>query len=139
VCPFAAAAAAAVIATSGRSAVADPADQLELNERCATRLSIAMLGKSPDPGLFTSPSPQASVDAMLTSADFYERFARFINAAFNPTPGTTPDEDAAYFMAKKVLAEGRPWADMFVGNSASRTARSSTIPTASVTSAAPRG
>lgn len=114
VCPLVGVVAGMSLA-SGRTASADTADKTELNERCATRLSIALLGRSPDATLFASATPQASVNGMLLSQDFIERFSRFVNARFNPTPGVTQDEDAAYFMAKRVLAEGKPWQDMFVG------------------------
>jgi hypothetical protein len=66
-------------------------------------------------GTLVSTDPQAAVDTMLQSPDFVERFSRFINAHFNPTPGMTADEDASYFMAKKIIGEAKPWDQMFVG------------------------
>lgn len=106
---------AAGVASSGRHAKADAASDQELRERCATRLSIALLGKSADATLLASANPQASVDALLQSPDFVERFSRFINAKYNPTPGMTQDEDASYFMAKKIIGEVKTWDQMFLG------------------------
>src|SRR5687768_14621437 len=40
------------------------ADKAEVNERCAIRLAIALVGKSPEDGQLTSANPQAAVDAM---------------------------------------------------------------------------
>src|SRR5258706_10670640 len=83
----------------------------ELNQRCATRLSGVLLGKTPTSALLTSTSPQGQVDAMLTNADFIEKFSRWVNAHFNRDVGDTAPEDASYFMAKYVLANNRPWKD----------------------------
>ena len=94
---------------------AQAAMNADQSERCATRLSIAMLGKSPSTALMTNTAPQTDIDAMLTSADFQERFARFINATFNDDPGMTAAEDSAYYLAKYVLQNNRPWKDMFIG------------------------
>lgn len=87
----------------------------EKTERCATRLSIALLGKSPVAALMTNADPQSQIDAMLTSVDFQERFARFTNATFNDDPGATPSEDSAYFLAKHVLTNNLTWDQMFLG------------------------
>lgn len=87
-----------------------------LKERCATRLAIAFTGKSADPTLFSSPNPQAGVAALLASPQFHERFARFVNSEFNAEAGTKPGEDAAYTLAKHVMADGKlPWREMFLG------------------------
>ncbi len=84
-------------------------------ERCAIRLSVALHGKSPASTLLTSQDPQSSVDQMLASPDFIERFSRFVNATFNDEPGQNTAEDAAYHMAKYVLQNNRPWEEMFLG------------------------
>ncbi len=105
-------AAAAVLARPVQAENADPA---ELKERCATRLSIAFLGKAPSSQLMTATNPQDQVDALLADADFQDRFARFINAEFNPDPGANVPEDASYTLAKYVMVNKRPWKDMFVG------------------------
>src|SRR4051812_45313793 len=76
------------------SAAAQTVDA-EKTERCATRLSISLLGKSPVTALFGDANPQSQVDAMLTTGDFQERFSRFVNASFNDNPGATAAEDAA--------------------------------------------
>src|SRR5438477_5179946 len=89
-----------------------PADQAE---RCATRLSIAITGKSPTTALFTNANPQSQANALINSADFQERFARFVNAEFNDDPAPTAVEDAAYYLAKYVLTNNLKWSDMFVG------------------------
>ncbi|MGQ0504555.1 MAG: hypothetical protein ACT4TC_04490, partial [Myxococcaceae bacterium] len=86
-----------------------------VKERCATRLSVAVLGRSPAAALVSSADPQSTVEQMLTTADFQERFSRFINATFNNDPGATPEEDSAYYLTKYVLTNNRPWKDMFVG------------------------
>jgi hypothetical protein len=59
--------------------------------------------------------PQSEVDSMLGDARFEERFATFVNAQFDPMPGMTPQEDAAYWLAKYVLQNNRPWKELFVG------------------------
>jgi hypothetical protein len=85
------------------------------NERCATRLSVAFLGKSPTAAMTSAADPKSTVDQMLTSADFIERFSRFINASFNPDPGDRPELDSAYYMTKYILQNNKPWKEMFVG------------------------
>jgi hypothetical protein len=87
----------------------------EKNERCATRVSIALLGKTATPELLASDNPQSAVDAMLSDAAFIERFARFVNSQFNADPGDTAEEDSAYTLAKYVLEQKKPWKEMFVG------------------------
>lgn len=87
----------------------------EFRQRCATRLSATLLGKSPSSTLLAATDPQQSVDAMLQSADFIDRFSRYINASYNPDPGETPAEDATYFLARHILQNGRPWKEMFIG------------------------
>jgi hypothetical protein len=89
--------------------------QTEARDRCATRLSASLLGQSPTAALLASSNPQTSVDAMIATPAFQEKFARFINAKFNVDPGETPAEDATYFLAKHVLQNNRPWSDMFLG------------------------
>ncbi len=84
-------------------------------ERCATRLSISLLGKSPVSALMSSADPQTQIDAMLQSADFQERFARFVNATFNDDPGANSAEDPAYYLTKYVLANNLTWDQMFLG------------------------
>ena len=107
--------AAASAATAPGAAHADGGDPTEARERCATRLSIAILGESAAPNLMTSADPQAQVDALLGDAKFQERFARFVNAQFNDDPGQKPGEDAVYYLAKYVLQNDKPWKDLFIG------------------------
>lgn len=85
------------------------------SERCATRLSIALTGRAPATALMSNPTPQAEANALINSAEFQERFSRFINASFNDDPGATAVEDAPYYMAKYVLANNLKWEDMFIG------------------------
>lgn len=87
----------------------------EARARCAIRLSAALLGKSPTSTLLSSTDPQANVDAMLTSADFIERFSRFANARMNRDPGDAPAEDATYYLVRHVLQNRLPWREVFVG------------------------
>jgi hypothetical protein len=108
-------AAGAVVAAVGKKARAGGPSTAALNERCATRLSIAILGTSPAADLMASPDPKQAIDAMLKSPDFQERFARFINTQFNDAPGGTMLEDAPYYVALRVLGDGVPWSQMFLG------------------------
>jgi hypothetical protein len=94
--------------------VGGPVDP-ERPERCAVRLAIALTGKSPGAALLSSGNPQLEVDALLATDAFIERFARFINSSFNDTPGANSVDDAAYHLSKHVLANGKPWRDVFVG------------------------
>ena len=105
----------ALVAASGRPAVAADANKAQFNARCATRLSIAILGKTADPTLASAPDPQATVDQMLVNPAFYERFARFVNAKFNSGPGAAQTDDAVYYLAKYVLTNDKPWKDLFLG------------------------
>jgi hypothetical protein len=87
----------------------------EFRERCATRLSAAILGQTATAALITQANPQTSVDAMIATPVFQEKFSRFINAKFNVDPGAVPAEDASYYLAKYVLQNNKPWSDMFIG------------------------
>jgi len=109
-------AAGAALATGGRArAEGSEADQAEANERCAIRLSIALVGKSADATLLASPSPQSAVDAMVATPEFAERYARFINSEFNGGPAPSATEDPVYYLAKHVITEKKPWSELFVG------------------------
>lgn len=90
-----------------RSVEAD-SDTAAARERCSTRLSIALLGKSP-----TAPVAQSDVDALVRDPAFIERLARYANRRFNPEPGATVEEDASYTFAKDVLERDLPWRDTF--------------------------
>lgn len=103
-----------LVAAVSTTAFAQAADALK-TERCATRVAVSLVGKAPSTALLSSADPQSQVDTMVTSADFQERFSRFINATFNDTPGQTVADDAAYHMAKYVLANNLKWEDMFIG------------------------
>jgi hypothetical protein len=95
---------------------ADATDEaLAAHERCATRLSIALLGQTASASLMASPNPTDAVESMLADPAFVERFATFINAQFNPEPGQTLADDASYTLAKYVLTNNRPWHEMFDG------------------------
>ena len=107
--------AGAVAVGGSKSAHATGEDKTELDQRCATRLSIAMLGASPTATFFATPNPQGAVDPMLTSPAFIERFSRFVNATFNSGPGALQTDDAVYFLTKYVLANAKPWTDLFIG------------------------
>jgi hypothetical protein len=105
------------LSSSPRSAVADEstADQAEHTERCATRLFTAMVGEGATADALASTNPQTFFDTLVKDARFQERFARFINSQFNRVPGTTPSEDASYYMTKYVLTNNKVWSEMFVG------------------------
>ena len=96
-------------------AAADNPDPAEATERCATRLSVAILGKSPSAALLGGSGPQAQVDAMLEDPAFVERFSSFLNGRFNSQPGTAPDKDSAYFLTRYVLDKKLPYKEIFVG------------------------
>jgi hypothetical protein len=89
-----------------------PADKAE---RCATRLSISLLGKSASTTFIANPDPQSQVDQMLASPDFIERFSRFANSQMNDDPADLPEADSAYYLTKYVLTNNRPWSDLFLG------------------------
>ena len=104
------------LAKPQRAHADDEAAAAEKRERCATRISVALLGKSATPELLAATNPQDSVDGLLADPAFVERFARFTNAQFNDEPGEGVAEDASYTLAKFVLSNGKlPWKDMFVG------------------------
>lgn len=87
----------------------------DARERCATRLSAALLGRAPSSTLLSAADPQSQVDAMIATPEFQEKFARFVNARFNPDPGDVVAEDASYWLAKYVLVNNRPWRELFNG------------------------
>jgi len=97
------------------AAADDTGDESEHNERCATRLSIALLGDGASDELLASTDPKSQVDRLVADPRFVERFASFVNAEFNTGPGQKPTEDAAYYLAKYVLSSGKPWKETFVG------------------------
>ena len=108
-------AAIAGLGLAGKSAHADGGDPTEARERCATRVSIAFLGTSPDQALLTAADPQASIDTMVSDPVFQDRFARFVNAQFNDDVAVKPGDDAVYYLAKYVLTNNKPWKDLFLG------------------------
>ena len=91
------------------------ADKKELSERCAVRLSMALVGDSPDATLASSPDPQSAVDAMVQSPAYMERFARFINSEVSGSPSEAPGNDPVYYLAHHVLTQNKPWSDLFIG------------------------
>ena len=109
-------AAGAALAT-GKPANAEggEADKAEQNERCGIRLAIALNGKSADAALLASADPQTSVDALIAKPEFADRFARFVNSEFNGGPATTAAEDPVYFLAQHVIAQNKPWSELFLG------------------------
>lgn len=114
---FAIALTAAGLSGLGRKAHADADAEgaKERNERCATRLSIGLLGKSPSAALLANADPQSTVDGMLDEWAFVDRFSRFLNATFNAAPGDVKAADAPYYLAVKILGEKKPYKDLFVG------------------------
>jgi hypothetical protein len=110
---FAPAVALASLATMARSAKA-PLEDAE-RARCATRLSIALTGRPATPELLANADPQSQVDALLASPAFVDQFARFTNSKLNDEPGMAPADDAAFFLAKYILENGKPWRELFDG------------------------
>jgi hypothetical protein len=115
----------AALVSSRSTAHAEDAteDKAERNERCAVRISMALLGDSPAPELATSSDPQAGIDAMVRTPVFIERFARFINSEVSGTPSDKPGDDPVYFLAHHVLTQDKPWSDLFIGRIRSRRRR----------------
>jgi hypothetical protein len=106
---------AALVTRRSAHAEGAEADRAELNERCAVRLSIALLGKSPDEAQLGDPDPQADVGEMVARPEFAERFARFTNSELNGGPIANASDDPIYWLAKHVIAQNRPWSDLFLG------------------------
>jgi len=107
---------ASALLAAGKGHAEDGADdKAEANERCATRLSIALVGKSADSALLTNADPQSAVDAMVGTPEFNERFSRYINSEFNGGPGMTAADDPVYYLSKYILENKKPWTDMFIG------------------------
>ncbi len=116
VAPAVAACAALALGSRGAHAEDSAADRAETNERCANRLSIALVGKSADATLFSAADPQSSVDALLQSPAFADQLASFINSRFNGGPATDAKSDTVYWLAKYIVTNGKPWSDLFVGS-----------------------
>ena len=112
-----AAAGALALFTGSRSAHAEDAtaDRAELAERCSVRLSMALLGESPDEDLLANPDPQSEVDAMIKTPTFRQRFASFINSELSGTPSDSASNDPVYHLAHYVLTQNKPWSELFVG------------------------
>lgn len=94
---------------------ADDPDIAARTERCATRLSIALLGESPSPALRSAGDPQSEVTELVRAPAFRDKVARFVNATYNRDPGRRPAEDAPYWLTLHILERGRPWRELFVG------------------------
>ena len=107
---------ALVTGPSGAHAEGSAADKAEANERCAIRISIALEGKSADPALLASSDPQSAIDGMLSTPEFADRYARFINSEFNGGPSTSAADDPVYYLALHVLTQKKPWTELFIGS-----------------------
>jgi hypothetical protein len=103
-----------VVPLVGLAQPAAPPTPLDAS-RCAVKLALTLTGKSPSAQILASANPQLHVDALLGSADFIERFSRFINARFNDDPGETAGEDAPFYVARHVLTNQLPWRSLFIG------------------------
>ncbi len=113
--PLALAVAALLGASYERPVLAEGEGDAARRERCATRLSIALVGRSATPASIAEANPQDGVDALIADPAFVDRFARYANRELNPEPGQTAAEDATYTLAKHVLEQKKPWKEMFVG------------------------
>lgn len=109
------AAGAALLTKTNAHADGAEDDAAEQRERCAVRLSMALIGASPSSALLSSADPQSMVDNLVKSGEFNDRFASFINSEMSKTPGETAANDPVYALAKYVLAQNKPWTDLFVG------------------------
>lgn len=103
------------VALASRGVRADDVDVAAKNETCAMRLSIAIMGETPNATLLASGDPQSEVPVLLKSEQFREKFARFINATYNRNPADEPGGDAPYYLTKHILEQGKPWKDLFLG------------------------
>jgi len=101
--------------TSTNESTPPPGPLPPLTKRCATRLSIALAGKSPSATLLASTDLAGAIDTLVASADFAERFARFTNAELNDAPAASASVDPIYYLAKHVITNDKPWSDLFVG------------------------
>jgi len=99
----------------GAHAEGAEADAAEQRERCAVRLSVALTGVSPEASLLASSNPQGEVDNLVNTPAFADRFARFINSEFNGGPALSATEDPVYFLAHYIVANRKPWSELFVG------------------------
>ena len=106
---------AALVTRKSAHAEDAAADKAELNERCSVRLSMALLGASPDASLLSSSDPLAAVDGMIATPAFQERFARFINSELSGGPVENPANDPVYWLAHHVITQNKPWSDLFIG------------------------
>lgn len=78
-------------------------------------MAVAFTGKSPSDALLAAPDPQAQVETLLSSPDFYERYASFINRSFLKSAGPDPQSEAPYWLSLRILNENKPWKDLFLG------------------------
>ena len=102
-------------AAAAHSTSRDDGDPEQARTRCATRLSLALTGQSPDAELLAADDPQEHVDRLLASPAFINSFARFVNSQLNVEPGEVPAEDATYYLARHILQQDRPWHELFDG------------------------
>lgn len=105
----------AALASGQHRANADTPDADGARFRCATRLSITLLGQTADPTLVASPAPLDAVPQMVLTPAFSDRYASFVNARFNGGPPETIDQEVIYYLAKYVIDNDKPWKDLFVG------------------------
>ncbi len=87
----------------------------EGKQRCSIRVNASLTKQLPTAELLKAANPKANVDALLVSPAFIESFSSFINSSFNEEPGATPSLDTPYHLAKFVLTNKKPWADVFTG------------------------
>jgi hypothetical protein len=97
------------------SAAASAQLSAQQRARCATRLSINVLGTAPSSTLLSAANPQTQVDAMLVDPVFIERFASFINSKFN-SEASFPGYEPNYYLAQLILTNNKPWKDLFTGH-----------------------
>lgn len=101
---------------SHRSASAEGSEADNARLRCASRLSITLLGENASSALTSASNPLDSVDAMVETPAFSDRFSSFINAKFNGGPAETIDQEVIYYLSKYVIEKNKPWKELFVGH-----------------------
>ncbi len=107
------------LATFGLSHGSAKAEQSEADNarlRCASRLSITLLGENASGALNAAANPLDSVDGMLETTAFSDRYSSFINAKFNGGPPETIEQEVIYYLSKYVIEKNKPWKELFVGH-----------------------
>lgn len=97
--------------------VAAPARAQETSYQCMRRVGTVLnvpywwsMENKTDAG-----TPQQRVPEFLAQPAFAQRWAAFLNSRFNSQPGLSAEEDVMTAVVAHVLANNKPWKDVFVG------------------------